>query len=666
MSRRTIGAMLSLAFAGAMLLPAVTLAQEGDVTLTLLHNNDGESSLAPITYTVGEEGPSIAVAGVAAFSSVLDREVAGAREAGNAVLTVYAGDSFLASATLACSLPPQPPETPVYDAVAQAFMPYDAHILGNHEFDYSPDFLLRFVGQFGAAGREGHPFLSSTLDFSAEPEWVDLIDADGLIEPPVSDGRIVGRSAILTDAASGERFGVVGATTWQLPTISSPRDVVVSADLGATVSAVQAEIDRLAAQGVDRIVLVSHLQDIDNDLELVSLLRGVDIAVAGGGDELLVSETVEQAEQLLPGEDPESIAGAYPMTQLDAAGRTVYVVTTAGNYKYLGRIDATFGPDGEVTTIDAEQTYPRRVIPAEQDGSQIGDLGIADAVASDPEVVSNVIEPVEACLAEFAATPLLRSEVVLNVARGGRDPFSLGVRSAETNGGNLVADAFLASYDTYAEASGLPARGPENLVFAIQNGGGIRQNAGNLLPAGGTPGEEITRLDTLNLLPFDNTMSVVEDISAEELKTILERSCEAVGGGGFLQVSGLRYTCDMGAEVGSRVRDVVHTAATKDESDDVVVIDAAGVIAATEVSMRIVTNSFTANGGDAYPTLAEADKTRLVDAAQAAIFYERALREYLVTFPEAGDPALPTLTADDPRYAQEAGEGRITILTPDA
>jgi 2',3'-cyclic-nucleotide 2'-phosphodiesterase / 3'-nucleotidase / 5'-nucleotidase len=663
MSPRIHASFLGLALASAALLPAAAPAQDESITLTLLHNNDGESSLAPLGYVVGEgeEETPLLVGGAAAFASVLSREIEAARQAGNSVLTVYAGDAFLASATLACSLPPQPPETPVYDAVAQALMPYDAHIIGNHEFDYGPDFLRRFIGEFAQSGREDHPFLSATLDFTGEPEWAGLIAEDGLIEGSASSGRVIGRSAVLADAGSGERFGVVGATTPALPTISSPRGVEVTPDLDAAVEAVQAEIDRLLEQDVDRIILVSHLQDIDNDRDLVSRLSGVDIAVAGGGDELLVSEDVEEEAQLLPGEDPGDVAGAYPQTQEDADGRTVYLVTTAGNYKYVGRIDATFGPDGEVTEIVAGETYPRRVIPGEQAGTEITDLGIEDAVASDPEIGRSVIAPVEACLAEFAATPLLRAEVVLNVARGGWDPFSLGVRSAETNGGNLVADAFIAAYDTYAEESRLPPREGE-VVMAVQNGGGIRQNAGNMLPAGGQAGEAITRLDTLNVLPFDNTIVVVEDVSADQLKTILERSCEAVGGGGFLQVSGFRYTCDMTVEVGSRVRDVVYTAGTPDEEDDdLEIVDGAGQVVAGDLSARIVTNSFTADGGDDYPTFEEAGKARLVDADETAIFYEQALREYLESFPVAGEPALPTLGDDDPRYAEETGEGRITI-----
>ncbi len=53
-------------------------------------------------------------------------------------------------------------------------------------------------------------------------------------------------------------------------------------------------------------------------------------------------------------------------------------MTTAGNYKYLGRLDATFDAEGVLTGIVAEASYPRRVVPLEQEqAGLIDELGIA-------------------------------------------------------------------------------------------------------------------------------------------------------------------------------------------------------------------------------------------------------------------------------------------------
>lgn len=637
---------------------------DGPVTLTLLHNNDGESSLLPITYSVGDAGETatpLAIGGIAAFAAVTQRETEAARAAGNAVVNVYAGDAFLAGPVLSCSLPPQPADTPVYDALAQSLIDYDAHIFGNHEFDYGPDFLERFVRTFAADGAPDQPFLSANLDFSDEPGWADLLAPEPIIDGAPADGRVVARSYIVHDEPTGAAFGVVGATTWTLPTISSPRQVRVTADLETTAAAVQEQVDALEAAGISRIILVSHLQDVDNDKALVAELRGVDIAVAGGGDELLLAQGVDPAAQLLPGEAQEP-AGDYPTIQQDVDGRPVPIVTTAGNYKYLGRLDVSFDAAGEIEAIDPGLSHPRRVIPDAQDGTQLANLGIVDAVTPDAVQLTQVVGPVEACLDTFAETPVAGSEVVLNVARGNADPFALGVRSGETNGGNLVADSYLHAYDRYAPSTGLQARTDGTyLVVGVQNGGGIRQGAGNALPQGGAVPGVITRLDTLGVMAFDNHLVTI-DLTATEAQEMLDLSCDSVGGGGFLQVADLVLTCDLAHDADPRAVDVWATAGTPQTDDDVLIVDADGVAQET-LPIRVVTNQFTAAGGDGYDVLARRPATSLVNEAAEPVFYEQALREYLGSFPPGAD-GLPTIPASDARYAAETGEGRITIVRP--
>lgn len=84
---------------------------------------------------------------------------------------------------------------------------------------------------------------------------------------------------------AGDQVHIIGPTTERLPYISRPRDVVVTEVAGA----VQAQIDALAAAGVSRIILISHLQSILEDLALAAQLRGLDVMIAGGGDELLAN-----------------------------------------------------------------------------------------------------------------------------------------------------------------------------------------------------------------------------------------------------------------------------------------------------------------------------------------------------------------------------------------
>ena len=609
---------------GASVQPA-SAQEAGGVTLTLLHNSDGESSLLPLMNRVDVEGASTAVpvGGIAAFGAVIDREIAEARASGHAVLNVYAGDAYLSSATLVCS---RIEGNPLFDALAQEAIPYDAHILGNHEFDKNPDFLERFVRAFDA-----QPFLSANLDFSGEPGFADLVDADGLIEGTVEDGRVVGRSMIVTDDATGARFGLVGATTWGLPVISVPRNVTVTPDLATTAAAVQAEVDRLIARGVNRVILVSHLQHIGVDVELIALLRGVDVAVAGGGDDLLHNPAVDRSLQLLPGERAE-VEGAYPIEATDADGRTVYLVAAPGNYHYVGRLDIRFDAAGEVTGVLHETSYARPIVPATDAAAA---AGFTAAVEPDAALVDSVEQPVAECLAGLATTRIATTEVLIDVSR-------TAVRTRGSNGGNLVVDAFLHSYDRHAADLGLPARGSANPVVALQNGGGIRQNAGDVLPTDGSVPGGIFLVNTLDVLPFGNGVSVIPGVTPADLKAAFELSISRypASNGGFLHLAGMAVAYDPAREVGSRVVSLT--------LDDGTALVSGGAVVADAPSVAVVTNSFTAAGGDGYDMLA-AYEARL----QLPLSYEQALRDYLAN--------LGTISATDARYAP-GGDGRIAFV----
>ncbi len=600
-------------------------AQGGGVTVTLLHNNDGESALLPLTNTVeaGSRTVEVPVAGIAAYKAVVEREVAAARADGNAVLAVYAGDAYLSSAAFVCG---QREGSPFFDAVAQGAIPYDAHVIGNHEFDATPDVLERFIRSF-----EGQPFLSANLDFSGEPGFADLVDDDGLIELPIAGGRVVGRSMVLGDPVTGARFGLVGATTPGLTNISIPRNVAVTPDLASTAAAVQSEIDRLLARGVNKIIFVSHLQSLASDVAIVALLRGVDIAVSGGGHTLLQNTGVDGSVQRLPGERAP-VEGEYPLEATDADGRTVYMVTTAGHYRYVGRLDAVFDAAGEVESIVGASSYPRPVAPVSEAATLAGFEG---GVVPDPTLVATVEEPIAACLAGLASTTIATTEVLLDVSRA-------GVRGGESNAGNLIADAFLHAYDRAARGLGLPQRSPDKPVIAIQNSGGIRQNAGDTLPTSGTAPGEIFLVNTLDVLPFPNAVSVVGNVSPADLKAVFEISGERypAPSGAFLQIGGIAAAYDPSRPAGERVVSLTLAGGAPIVADGAIVEGAPAV--------AVVTSSFVADGGDGYTMLGRnPDKLRIVAS------YEQALREYL--------RALGTVRADDPRYAP-GGEARSTFV----
>ena len=627
------------------------------VTLTILHNNDGESALLPDRSFKTAQGTLI-FGSAAAFSSVMKREVKAAKSARNALLSVYAGDSFLASKNLICSEPANNSSAAtVYDGVAQSLMPYDVHVLGNHEFDYGTGFLKRYIESFSSKNR--YPFISGNMDFTANADLSSMVSKREPILRGIMIGKKLGQSYVHKDYTTGAVFGVVSAITPTLRKISSPgTSKLTTSDIATTAALVNKQAAELQAKGVNKIILVSHLQGVAYDKQLIALLKNVDVAIAGGGDDLLTNPDVAESIQLIPGE--RKPVGKYPEMVKDADGVDVPLITAKGNYSYLGRFDVTFDAKGKVSSYNKTTSYPRRVIPS---SSVSKALGVSDAVTPDARIVSAVEVPLNACLTGFAK-PIASSKIVFATDRGSATV--LGVRTAETNGGNLLADSFLHAYSTRAAGANLPAAGSANPVVALQNGGGIRQNGGVTLPTTGAAGA-ISRGNTFDLLPFDNRLVAITSVSAADIKETLERSCSVgtSGGGQFLQVAGMKVTCSRAGTaivvsnptgdsyagnvttVGTRVKDVTlldGRALVKD-----------GAVVANAPAVTVVTNTFTADGGDNYPTLAKLVKVGF------GVSYEQALYDYLLSFPKNA-AGLPEIPSSDVRYSKTTGDGRFTWL----
>ena len=655
---------LILAISAAALVAPLPIANAGmyedpgkAVTLTILHNNDGESALLPeLSYTLPQG--KLIYGSAAAFSTVMKREIADAKKSANAVLSVYAGDSFLASKNLICSDPANPASTtPVYDGLAQSMMPYDTHILGNHEFDYGTGFLKRYIDSFSEKSR--YQFLSGNMDFSANADLSSIaVKSQSIIRARLT-GKKVGESYVHKDKNTGAIFGVVSAITPLLRTISSPGTAkVMSVDIKGTAELVNKQAEALVKQGINKIIFVSHLQGVAYDKELVALLKNVDVAVAGGGDDLLTSPDVASTIQLIPGEGTP--VGKYPEMVKDANGVDVPLITTKGNYTYLGRFDVSFDADGNLTSYNKTTSYPRRVVPY---STVAATLGIKDAVTPDKRIVESVEKPLSACLVGFAK-PIASSQIVFATDRGSATV--LGVRTAETNGGNLVADAFVQAYASKAAEAKLPAASATNPVVAVQNGGGIRQGGGTTLPITGVVGA-INRGNTFDLLPFDNRLVAVTNVSAADLKEIFERSCSVStsGGGQFLQFSGLKVSCSRSetatvitTPTGDAYAGTITTAGTRVK--EITLTDGRalvknGTVVAGAPAVTIVTNQFTADGGDNYPTFQKMTKVGF------GVSYEQVLYDYLLSFPKNA-AGLPEIPATDARYVNKTGEGRFTWL----
>jgi 5'-nucleotidase len=579
--------------------------------LTILHNNDGESQVINAGDGLEDFG------GAARFKTLVDRLKREAtrghslhRGAKRGVIMLSSGDNFLAGPEFSASVAGG---VPFFDTIAMELIGYDAINFGNHDFDFGPDVLADFLEGY----RHPVPYVAANLDFRSESRLQAFVDA-----------RIIVPAKIIR--VRGERIGVIGLNTPNLPFISSPRNVAVS---DGVASIVQHQIYRLKRSGVNIIVLASHLQNIANEIDLVSEVKGLDAVIAGGGDELLANDD----DLLLPGDEAETDPDMpYPMIAIDKAGRSVPVVTTSGEYRYVGRLILGFDKYGEVISID-DRSGPVRV--ATDDCS--GTLPCNDTVLPDPEMQALVVDPVEAYLASLGDTIIGESEVALDGLRS-------SVRAIESNEGNLIADSQLWQAAQLAADYGVPL--PD---VALQNGGGIRNNT--VIPAG-----PISELDTFDMVPFPNFVAVVPDIPRVQFKEILENAVACTqpndftanplcGSGRFAQISGFSFTwfaSGMGMILdgegnvitpGTRIQEVVLNDGTE-------IVAGGVVIPGDPITIAIV--DFLANGGDQYPF-------RGVGFTTVGVTYQQALSNYIQ------NGLGSSITSDD---YPEVGEGRITDL----
>ncbi|MGS4946232.1 bifunctional metallophosphatase/5'-nucleotidase [Meridianimarinicoccus sp. RP-17] len=386
---------------------AVTTAAQADFDLTILHTNDFHARFEPISaYDSGCSAEDNAAGECFGGSARLASAIAEARARAGASILVDGGDQF--QGTLFYTY---------YKGKAAAEMMnrlgYDAMTVGNHEFDDGPEVLRGFMDAVD------FPVLMSNADVSAEPTLADVLMKSTVIE------------------RGGERIGLIGLTPEDTDELASPGPNVT---FTAPAPAVQTEVDRLEADGVNKIIVLSH-SGYRVDLAIAEEVTGVDVIV-GGHSNTYLSNTAEDA------------VGPYPTMVGDTA-----IVQAYAYGKFLGELVVSFDDAGRVV-------------------SAVGDPLIMDAA-----VVEN--EAVKARIAELAM-PLaeIRQRVVAETAAPIEGDRSV-CRAMECEMGNLVADAMLARV------------ADQGIAIAIVNSGGLRAS----IPSGEvTMGDVLTVLPFQNTL----------------------------------------------------------------------------------------------------------------------------------------------------------------------
>lgn len=595
--------------------------------LTLLHINDHHSHLEPNGRAELEFATDIATdLETGGFPRVVTK-IRELRARHDNVLALHAGDAV--TGTIFYSLFKGQADAELMNQVC-----FDAYALGNHEFDDSDAGLAQFLGYLN-----GDPNLCQTPVLAA-----NVVPAVGTPLRPTDAVSLI--QPFVIKEVAGQRVGIIGidiAGKTQLS--SSPLDSTRFLDERETA---QRYIDELNAQGVNKIILLSHFQ-YENEVELARNLRGVD-AIVGGDSHSLLGEGFA-AFGLNP-------VGPYPTRVQDLDGNLVCVAQAWQYADIVGELTLNFDAEGRVTACSGTPhlLLGDRFERDDQvlEGAEL--QAVLDVIAATPEL--SIVTPdaaAQAILDIYAEDVEALKQTIVGVATEnfciervpGQGRSSIcDVRATQANGGDiqqLVAEAYL-------------LRSFEADV-AIQNAGGVRVD----IPSG-----QISINDVYTLLPFANTL-VNLDMTGAEIKQVLE---EAVANfqdndgstGSYPYAANLRWDVDLTQPAGSRFSNI--EIRRKGSGEWVALRD--------EDAVKVVTNNFLAAGGDGYFTFETVSNDgRVVDTF---IDYAQGFIDYLqqdLGGAAPGDPILVNPPAITPVPCSDYSTQRFTnadgqLQLPDA
>ncbi|WP_310475379.1 choice-of-anchor I family protein [Sandarakinorhabdus sp.] len=605
----------------------VTTASFVPYRLQLLHLSDGEAGTL-----AGQTAPNLA-----ALVDKFEDEFANS-------ITLSGGDTFLPGPFLAAGTDPSlvplinaltgstigsgGAAPGVVDTIIHNFIGVEASGIGNHEWDLGSNVYLSSLTGGGFSGAQ-YASISANLvlapaGFTADPlnsRFTQTVGVGNLANEEAQDLKArIAPSAVINEG--GQTIGLVGATTQILESISSPTGAEIlgfgfgpgpngeTNNMVLLAAQLQPVIDDLLAQGVNKIILLSHLQQITFEQQLAPLLRGVDIILAAGSNTRLGD--ANDVAVAFPGHAAD-FANTYPILTAGADGKPTVIVNTDNEYTYLGRLVVDFDSNGEIIVSSLGENITINGAYASTASNVAQAWGVAEADLATTAFaagtrggnVKTLTAAVDAIIQSKDGNVFGYSNVYLEGER-------LQVRNQETNLGNVSADA---NADVARDVLGLTG---DNAIVSIKNGGGIRAQIGTIInnPDGTVTkvapevGGEVSQLDVENALRFNNRLMVF-DTTAQGLLNILN-SPNALNpnNGGFVQIGGVRFSYDPTAAVGSRVRDIVLI----NEFDQItaVIANDGVVVAGAPAIITAVALNFTANGGDGYLIKANAENFRFL------------------------------------------------------
>lgn len=500
--------------------PAVQPAAPADagMSLRILHINDHHSRVAPDSGQVLLLDGQPTQASFGGFPQLVTafRELA---EGADNVLKLHAGDAI--TGDLYFTLFAGEADADLMNQVC-----FDAFEVGNHEFDAGDIGLKRFLDFLSKRTWDCHtPVLGANVDFTVGESPLAQFSQHDYLQPRVVVER------------GGRRVGIVGIdVAGKTKSSSSPNAGTTFAGEAQTA---QQQVDALRAQGVDVIVLLTHVGYLA-DLEMARSLSGVDVIV-GGDSHSLLGEPFKEFGL--------SVEGPYPTEVHNRDGDAV-CIAQAWQYTWvIGVLDVKFDDQGRVTGCGGRpvlligEDLRRNDAPLvgaarERAEAQIQASPVLEHFAPDPQA-QHVLDFYRGQIKRFADEQVatVPRRLCLRRVPGMHDRSRDGApgcaASTDAQGGDiqsLVPEYFLAQARRFGGGD-----------IAIQNAGGAR----NGLAQG-----PFTVGDAYLALPFKNTL-VRLVMRGGELHAVLEEavdhflSDQSANTGAYPYAAGLRWDTDL-------------------------------------------------------------------------------------------------------------------------
>lgn len=559
------------------------------LALTILHINDHHSHLDSESRTVKLKNPDGDIVDVTVSSAGFPRVTSAFEQLAakhENVLKLHAGDAL--TGTLYFN---RAGSLGAADAALMNTVCFDAMAIGNHEFDKGDAGLETFINELHGGSCQT-PVLSANVQF-------------GNSSPLKNSNKVLPSTVV---ERGGQRIGLVGLTIASKTKQSSSPNA--DTEFEDEVVAAQREIDRLQSEGVNKIVVLSHI-GYTYDLEVASKLKGVDVVV-GGDSHTLLGPKDKLARYL--GADI-SQGYDYPTRVKDKDGNTVCVVHAWEYSQVVGELTIRFDADGKVENCDGT---PRVLIGDDfqvKDGSSQRAATAAEASAFNADIKESDILYVAAADQKAAATlapfkaevdkfkakqvAVVPQELCSRRVPGGPGSIDYsrsascanGQASVSARGGDIQQLVAQAYYDIANSSYG-------GADISLQNGGGVR------VPLKGN----ITAANVIEVLPFANMLWKMT-VSGQEVKDTLEDAMDMVfndkpSSGPYPYAGGLRWHVDAKQPKGKRVTQLeVFDRATQQWK----------ALDLQRQDYTLFLLSFIAQGGDGYATLGKLPDSRRLD-----------------------------------------------------